>query len=369
MRGGTSKGVFFHAHDLPEDPAVRDRLLLSVMGSPDPYAKQIDGLGGATSSTSKIVIIRPSQRADSDIDYLFGHVAVERAVIDYSGNCGNLSSAVGVFAIEQGLVKAADPVTTVRVWQANLAKRLRIHVPSNNQGVISHGDYAIAGVPGSGAPISVEFLNPGDGSDGSALPTGDPLNRLTIDVVGTIPVSLVNAGNPCVFIEPEVLGLAGVELPEAINAEPGLLEKVESIRCAASVAMKLTRDVAEARRRPGTPKVAWVCPQQSYSATDGTLIQAEQIDLCARIFSMGRLHHAYTGTGAIALAVAAAIPGTLVTRCLPENWRSRTLRIGHSAGIMDAEASIYQGKPIGRPSSASIRRTARSLMSGIVFIG
>ncbi len=368
MRGGTSKGLFFQAADLPEDSAVRDRLLLSIMGSPDPYGKQIDGLGAATSSTSKIVIIRPSQRDDSDIDYLFGHVAIEQAVIDYSGNCGNLSSAVGVFAIEQGLVAATDPVTKVRVWQANLAKRLHIHVPSNSHGAITQGDYTIAGVPGSGAAIKVEFLDPGNGSNGSALPTGYPLDQLTIEGLGTIPVSLISAGNPSIFIEPGVLGLAGSELPETINNKFGLLEKVESIRCAGSVAMNLTPDIAVARRQPGTPKIAWVCPPKSYSATNGTVIQADQIDLCARIFSMGRLHHAYTGTGAIALAVAAATPGTLVAECLHPNRDGRPLRIGHSAGIMDAEASMYDGLPIGRPSSASIRRTARILMSGEAYI-
>ncbi len=368
MRGGTSKGLFFQAKDLPQDVADRDRVLLSAIGSPDPYGKQIDGLGAATSSTSKVVIIRPSQRDDCDIDYLFGHVAIEQAVIDYSGNCGNLSSAVGVFAVEQGLVVPTEPTTIVRVWQANLDKAIRIHVPSDKQAVITSGDYAIAGVPGTGAAIRVEFMDPGDGPGGSALPTGKAQDELAIDGVGLIPVSLMNAGNPTVIVQPDQLGLTGTELPDQINRNIDLLQRVEAIRCAASVAMKLCPDISAARKQPGTPKLAWVCPPETYTATDGTDIPAGQIDICTRIFSMGRLHHAFTGTGAIALAVASAIPGTLVAEC-PRNKRlTKSLRIGHSAGTMDAEASMYGTNQFGRPKSASILRTARTLMSGHVHL-
>ena len=368
MRGGTSKGLFFHAKDLPGDSYDRDRILLSAIGSPDPYGKQIDGLGAATSSTSKVAVIRPSQRDTADIDYLFGHVAIEQGVIDYSGNCGNLSSAVGVFAVEQGLVAPTEPITRVRVWQANLDKAMRIHVPSDGKRAITPGDYEIAGVPGTGAAIRVEFLDPGDGPGGNALPTGNAQDELSIEGMGLVSVSLINAGNPTVIVQPEFLGLTGTELPERINSNLDLLERVEAIRCAASVAMNLCPDLFAAREQAGTPKLACVCAPRPYRATDGTGIRAGQIDVCARIFSMGRLHHAFTGTGAIALAVAAAIPGTLVAECLLKDVPTQTLRIGHSAGVMDAQALMYGDNELGRPRSASILRTARTLMSGHVHL-
>ncbi len=368
MRGGTSKGLFIHRDALPPPGPERDRLLLAVMGSPDPYGRQIDGLGGATSSTSKVAVIGPSARSDCDVDYLFGHVAIDRPLIDWSGNCGNLSSAVGVFAIEQGLVRpGAGGITEVRVWQQNLCRRISVLVPTDPQGgVITHGECRIAGVPGSGAPIRVLFHHPGGGAQGAVLPTGREREVLPVPGLGEIDCTLLFAGNATVFVSPETLGLEGHELPAEIDPREELRQRVEAIRRAAAVAMGLAATPEEAARRPGVPKLAWVCPPRDYRTSGGELQGAETMDLCARIFSLGRLHHAFTATGAIATAVAAAIPGTLVRECLRGGGEEGTIRIGHTAGVMEAQARVEREAGRWLARSAGITRTARTLMRGEV---
>ncbi len=370
MRGGTSKGLFFHAADLPPAGRLRDRLLLAAIGSPDPYGRQIDGLGGATSSTSKVVVMAPSARPDCDADYLFGHVAIREALIDWSGNCGNLSCAAGVFAIEQGLLRASAQATTpVRIWQANLGQRIVVHVPTDDEGRVRvRGDYRMAGVPGSGAPIRIDFLQPGGAPDGAVLPTGHVRDTLDVAGVGRIECSLVRAGNATVFIDAATLGLRGCELPAQVDAREDLLARVEAIRRQASLVMGMTRSRSEAAARQATPKLAFVGPAQDYLTTQGEALPASGMDLCARIFSMGRLHHAYTGTGAIATAVAAAIPGSIVAGYCRGAATTTGLRIGHSAGIIDCTAEVSETGGGWRASKASLTRTARTLMRGEVVI-
>lgn len=371
MHGGTSKGVFLLRGDLPEDPGERDRILLQLTGSPDPYGKQINGLGGATSSTSKVVIINKSDDPDFDVDYLFGHVAIKEPIIDYSGNCGNLTSAVGVFAIEQGLVEnVTSPVTEVRVWQANLGQRIIVHVPVDEQGhVVSEGDTRIAGVSGSGAPIMIDFMKPGAGDESLVLPTGKVQETIEVDDYGRFNVSLVQAGNATIFIHEDALGLSGAEPYDVINSNADLLEKVEVIRCAAAVRMGLAKTVAEARARPATPKLAYVNTAREYNNSQGETIEASEMDIYARIFSMGKLHHAYTGTGAIATAVAANIPGTIVHDCLSRDpGQDRNLRIGHTAGTLECDAVVSHNNGYWIAEKAGLVRTARTLLRGEAFV-
>lgn len=371
MRGGTSKGLFINPEHLPQDPITRDKLLLAAIGSPDPYGKQIDGLGGATSSTSKIVLIGPSEKEGFDVDYTFGHVTIDKPIIDYSGNCGNLSSAVGIFAIEQGMIKA-DPsgITSVRVWQTNLSQKMIIHVPTSSDGqVLNDGDYQIAGIPNSGSPIKVEFIKPG-AKDGRVLPTGKTTETLELDNGEQITVSLINAGNATVFVTAKSLGLIGTELPDEINANNDLLEKVEKIRCAAAVAMGLAKTIEQAQKRPSTPKLSFVSKATTYKTTQGISIEAKEMELCARIFSMGKLHHAFTGTGAIAVATAASIPDTLVSdySSISHSSEDHIFKIGHCAGTLECSASISHQNGIWRANSAMIFRTARTLMQGEIII-
>ncbi len=370
MRGGTSKGLFFNREDLPDDDTLRYKILLEAIGSPDAYGNQIDGLGGATSSTSKVVIISKSDKTDCDVNYLFGHVSIKEPVIDYSGNCGNLSSAVGVYAIEQGLIEnIITPITHVRVWQENLGQILVIHVPVDAQGhVITSGDTHIAGVSGTGAPVIVDFINPGGGEDGCVLPTGKTREKLNVDAYGEFEVSLVYAGNATVFIHADSLGLSGTELANKIDNNQALLNQVEAIRCQAAVQMGLARSIEAAKARPSTPKLAFVAKAQSYMNTQDIEVSAGDIDLCVRIFSMGKLHHAMTGTGAIATAVAANISGTLVADCLRSPIQTEhILRIGHSAGILETSAIVKQIGSEWFAEKASLTRTARILMQGEIF--
>ena len=370
MRGGTSKGLFISRDALPPPGPQRDRLLLAAIGSPDPYGRQIDGLGGASSSTSKVVIIGPSARSDCDVDYLFGHVAIDRPLIDWSGNCGNLTGAAGVFAIEQRLVKPATGGTTeVRLWQENLGQRISVLVPTDAQGgVITRGDCRIAGVPGSGAPLRLIFHHPGGGDRGTVLPTGRERDILPVPGLGDIDCTLLHAGNATVFVSPVTLGLEGHELPAVIDSREELLQRVEAIRRAAAVAMGLAGTAEEAATRPGVPKLAWVCPPRDYRTSQGEAQAADTMDLCARIFSLGRLHHAFTGTGAIATAVAAAIPGTLVQECLRGQGGDGTIRIGHTAGVMEVQARVEREAGRWMARSAGITRTARTLMRGEVLV-
>ncbi|MDQ2780510.1 MAG: 2-methylaconitate cis-trans isomerase PrpF, partial [Pseudomonadota bacterium] len=317
MRGGTSKGVFFRGDDLPSDAAVRNRVLLRVVGSPDPYGKHADGLGGATSSTSKVVILSRSQRSDCDVDYRFGQVAIEQALIDWSGNCGNLSAAVGPAALYLGLVAPPpDGLARVRIWQANIGKRIDALVPVAAGEPVEEGGFRFDGVAFTSAEIALEFLDPasdGDDDGGPMFPTGFTVQWLEVPDVGRIEVSLVDAGLPTVFVEAASLGLVGTEGQAPVNADATLLARVEAIRAHAAVAMGLASSATQATRdRPHVPKLCFVAAPSDFVASDGRAVLASSIDLLARVFSMGRLHHAMTGTGAVALAVAAAVPGTLV---------------------------------------------------------
>ncbi len=366
MRGGTSKGVFFVDRDLPADARERERILLRVTGSPDRYGKQIDGMGGATSSTSKVVIVSASAGPDCDLDYLFGQVAIDRPVIDWSGNCGNLTAAVGPFAIGAGLVAApADGIATVRLWQANLGRRIVARVPMRGGEVLEEGDFELDGVAFPGAEIVLEFIDPGGG--GALFPTGAPIDRLDVPGVGSIEATLIDAGNPTIFVDAARLGLRGTELQPDVNTNPALLALVESIRAHGAVAMGLARTAAQAAGRPHTPKLACVAPPATYVAAGGRTVQGSGIDLVARIFSMGSLHHAMTGTGAVAIAAAAAVPGTLVHRLSPSGTAGR-VRFGHPSGTMSvgAEASLRDGQwTVGK---AVMSRSARRLMEGWVRV-
>jgi probable AcnD-accessory protein PrpF len=369
MRGGTSKGLFFRGDALPGDPALRDRVLLRAIGSPDPYRKQIDGLGGATSSTSKVVIVSRSARAGCDVDYLFGAVAIDAPVIDWSGSCGNLVAGVGPFAIEEGLVAAGEGTTVVRIWQVNTAKRIVAHVPTRGGAPLVAGDCRIDGVPFSGAEIRVEFFDPGGAGGGALLPTRHVTDRLHVPGVGEIEASLVDAGNPTVFVRAADIGLTATEQAAVIDGDRALLERLEAIRAAGAVAMGLAASTGEATaRRPATPKIAFVAPPATYETSAGERLAAGNIDLTARILSMGRLHHAFTGTGSIATAVAAALPGSVVAGVCRETPAGVPIRIGHPAGRLEVGATVLQHDGEWVVEKAIMRRTARRLMEGSVLV-
>ena len=372
MRGGTSKGVFFMAEDLPSDPVARDKILLRVIGSPDPYGKHIDGMGAATSSTSKVVLISKSSQPDCDVDYLFGGLAVEKPTIDWSGNCGNLTAAVGPYAISMGLVKApADGWAAVRIWQANIGKKIIAHVPMQNGEVQEEGDFELDGVTFPAAEIKLEFLDPGadegEGEGGSMFPTGHVTDRLEVPGVGTFEVTLINAGLPTIFIDAKGLGFTGTELQPDINTKPEVLARIEKIRNYGAVAMGLSKTPEEAARTAHTPKVSFVAPSKGYTASDGRAVKEEDIDLLARVFSMGPLHHAMTGTGAVAIAAAVAIPGTIPNRLARKTPDGR-VRFGHPSGALSvgAEAKDVGGEWI--VSKAMMSRSARRLMEGWVRV-
>jgi len=369
MRGGTSKGVFFDARDLPAATGWRDRLLLRVMGSPDRYGKQIDGLGGASSSTSKVVLVSPSGRPGHDVDYLFGQVAIDRPFIDWSGNCGNLSAAVGPFAIASGMVAApASGLATVRIWQANLGQTILAQVPMRAGEVNELGDFELDGVAFPAAQIRLDFLYPAS-SAGALLPTGQPLQLLQVPGVGAVAATCIQAGNPTVFVEAAALGLQGMELQPQVNTDARLLPRAEAVRSAAAVAMGLAPpgdDVSATR--PATPKLVAVAPPADYAAADGRLVAAGDIHLLARAFSMGLLHHAVPGSCAIALAAAAAVPGTLVQR-LVQGRDAGPLCFGHASGRMAVDADC-EWLPSGAwaVTRVSLSRSARRLMVGRVWV-
>jgi len=375
MRGGTSKGVFFRAGDLPSDTTERDRILLRTIGSPDPYGKQIDGMGAATSSTSKVVILSQSSREDSDVDYLFGQVPIDRALIDWSGNCGNLTSAVGPFAISEGWVQGVrDGLVPVRIWQANIGKRIVAHVPVRGGEVVEEGEFVLDGVTFPAAEIRIEFLDPGGlGEEGDAagamFPTGNPRDRLEIPGVGAIDATLITAGNPTVFVDASTLGLKGDELQARVDGDATLLKRGEAIRVHAAVAMGLAKSAEEASRtRLHTPKIAWVSPPQPYTASSGKPIAAGDIDLTIRMLSMGRLHHAITGTGAIATAVAAAIDGTVVHGARRGDADPLRTRLGHSSGTLAVGAEVKRVAGEWKVARAVMSRSARRLMEGWVRV-
>ncbi|HFN5283502.1 TPA: 2-methylaconitate cis-trans isomerase PrpF [Pseudomonas aeruginosa] len=369
MRGGTSKGVFFRADALPSDPKERDALLLRVVGSPDPYGKQIDGMGGATSSTSKVVIVGKSSRDGCDVDYLFGAVSIEDAVIDWSGNCGNLTSAVGPFAISEGLVDAPrDGTAAVRIWQANISKEIVALVPMVGGHVQEDGDFQLDGVAFPATEIVLEFLQPGGGAGGNILPTGNAVDELEIPGVGRIQATLLNAGNPTIFVHAQAVGLQGTELQEAVNSNPELLARCETIRAHCTVAMGLAASPEEATKlRPHTPKLAFVAPPKDYTASSGKAVKGEELDVLIRILSMGKLHHAITGTGGVAVAVAAVLPGTLVQQ-LSGDVQGRQVRMGHPSGAVavGAETGLQDGE--WAVKKAVMSRTARRLMEGWVLV-
>ncbi len=378
MRGGTSKGVFFSLQDLPvaaQVPgAARDALLLRVIGSPDPYDKQIDGMGGATSSTSKTVILSRSSRAEHDVDYLFGQVAIDKPFVDWSGNCGNLSAAVGAFAISAGLVDAAriphNGVAVVRVWQANIGKTIIAHVPITDGAVQETGDFELDGVTFPAAEVQLEFIDPAaeeEGGGGAMFPTGNLVDELQVPGVGTFKATLINAGIPTIFIDAADLGYTGTELQGAINGDPKALAMFETVRAHGALRMGLISHLDEAAERQHTPKVAFVATPADYVASSGKSIKAADVDLLVRALSMGKLHHAMMGTAAVAIGTAAAIPGTLVNLAAGGVERS-AVRFGHPSGTLrvGAEASQVNGEWVVK--KAIMSRSARVLMEGFVRI-
>lgn len=376
MRGGTSKGVFFTPEDLPpaaqENPSIRDAVLLRVVGSPDPYAKHIDGMGGATSSTSKVVLVGRSTRPDCDVDYLFGAVSIDKPVVDWSGNCGNLTSAVGPFAISRGLVAAPrDGIARVRIWQANIGKKIIAHVPMTGGEVQELGDFELDGVTFPAAEIKLEFLDPGadeEGEGGAMFPTGRMIDQIDIPGVGRIEATLINAGNPSIFIDAATVGLIGNELQEDVNSNNEFLALCESIRAQCAVAMGLAQSAKEAtEKRPHTPKLAFVAKPLGYTASSGKAVQVQDVDLLARIMSMGKLHHAMTGTGAVAIAVAASIPGTLVSRILTKGAQPE-VRFGHPSGTLCVGATAESVSGTWIVTKAIMSRSARRLMDGHVLV-
>lgn len=376
MRGGTSKGVFFKLDDLPEaaqqpGPA-RDALLLRVIGSPDPYGKQIDGMGGATSSTSKTVILAKSQKPDHDVDYLFGQVAIDKAFVDWSGNCGNLSAAVGAFAISNDLVDAdklpQNGIATVRIWQANIQKSIIAKVPMTDGLVQETGDFVLDGVTFPAAEVEVAFTDP---VDGTLFPTGNLVDDLDVPDIGCFNATLINAGIPTLFLNADELGFEGTELQPQINGDAALLEKLETIRAHGAVKMGLISDIEEAKTRQHTPKIAFVAPPKSYTSSSGKTVDASDIDLNVRALSMRLLHHAMMGTCAVAISAAAAVPGTLVNLAAGGGAR-RSVRFGHPSGTLKVGAEAKQtddGKSGEWQIDAAIMsRSARVLMEGWVRV-
>ncbi|HET7729938.1 MAG TPA: 2-methylaconitate cis-trans isomerase PrpF [Usitatibacter sp.] len=375
MRGGTSKGVFFRAEDLPADPAERDRILLRTVGSPDPYGKQIDGMGAATSSTSKVVILSRSTRRDSDVDYLFGQVAIDRPLIDWSGNCGNLTSAVGPFAISQGWVAPpAEGVASVRIWQANIGKRIVAHVPVRGGEVVEEGEFVLDGVAFPAAEIRIEFLDPGGlgdegGAGGAMFPTGNLRDTLDVPGAGRIEATLISAGNPTVFIDAAAVGMRGDELSPAVDGDGELLRRCEAIRAHAAVAMGLAPSAEEASRsRLHTPKIAMVSAPRAYATSNGRAVDAADIDLAIRMLSMGRMHHAVTGTGAIATAVASAMPGTIPNAARRPGADALRTRLGHPSGAITVGAEVARDGSEWKVARAVMSRSARRLMEGWIRV-
>ncbi|MDQ0082461.1 putative AcnD-accessory protein PrpF [Variovorax boronicumulans] len=379
MRGGTSKGVFFRLQDLPaaarQPGPERDALLLRVIGSPDPYAKQIDGMGAATSSTSKTVILSRSTRPDHDVDYLFGQVSIDSAFVDWSGNCGNLSAAVGPFAIAQGLIDRArvpqNGTCTVRIWQANIGKTIVAHVPIARGEVQETGDFELDGVTFPAAEVPLEFIDPadeGDGEGGGAMfPTGRVVEELEVPGVGTLRATLINAGIPTIFVNAGDIGYTGTELQDAINSDAKALAMFETIRAHGAVKMGLIKDIGEAAKRQHTPKVAFVATPRDYTASSGKAVKATDVDLLVRALSMGKLHHAMMGTAAVAIGTAAAIPGTLVNLAAGGGER-QAVRFGHPSGTLrvGAEARKVAGEWV--VTKALMSRSARVLMEGWVRV-
>ena len=377
MRGGTSKGVFFKLDDLPkaaQQPGkIRDQLLLRVIGSPDPYGKQIDGMGGASSSTSKTVILAKSTQPEHDVDYLFGQVAIDRAFVDWSGNCGNLTAAVGAFAISNGLVSAEripeNGLCTVRIWQANIQKTIIAHIPMNNAQVQESGGFELDGVTFAAAEVQVEFIDPADDdADGGAMfPTGNVVDSFDVPNVGRFQATFINAGIPTIFLNAEEIGYSGTELQEAINGDADALARFETIRAYGAKQMGLIQEISEAQQRQHTPKIAFVSKPKAYTSSSGKQIQVGDVDLLVRALSMGKLHHAMMGTAAVAIATAAAIPGTVVNLAAGGGAREAVC-FGHPSGTLRVGAQAVQQAGQWQVKKAVMSRSARVLMEGWVRI-
>ncbi|EKY4194285.1 2-methylaconitate cis-trans isomerase PrpF [Vibrio harveyi] len=374
MRGGTSKGVFFNLEDMPQPAQVageaRDKLLLRVIGSPDPYAKQIDGMGGATSSTSKTVVVSRSQRVDHDVDYLFGQVSIDKPFVDWSGNCGNLSAAVGPFAIHAGLIDQdripQNGIVTVRVWQVNIGKTILIHVPIVNGFVQETGAFELDGVTFPAAEIQVDFVDPADG-EGSMFPTGNLVDDLVVPDVGTFNATFINAGIPTIFIDAEALGYQGTELQDDINNDESALARFESIRAYGALKMGLIDSLEEAQTRQHTPKIAFVSQPKSYLSSSGKTVEAGEVDILVRALSMGKLHHAMMGTAAVAIASAACVPGTLVNLAAG-GGEKESVTFGHPSGTLKVGAKAKQTEQGWVVEKAIMSRSARILMEGFVRV-
>jgi probable AcnD-accessory protein PrpF len=379
MRGGTSKGVFFNLTDLPERCQIagqaRDNMLLRVIGSPDPYGKQTDGMGGATSSTSKTVILAKSAVVDHDVDYLFGQVAIDKAFVDWSGNCGNLTAAVGSFAIISGLVDASrvpeNGICTVRIWQKNISKTIIARVPITHGQVQETGDFELDGVTFPAAEVPVEFIAPVDPSE-AMFPTGNVIDELAVPAIGTfkaatVKVTMISAGIPTIFLNAEDIGYTGTELQEAINNDEAALARFETIRAAGAIKMGLINDVSEAVARQHTPKVAFVSGAKDYVTSSGKAVCAADIDLHVRALSMGKLHHAMMGTAAVAIGTAAAIPGTLVNLAAGGGERDAVV-FGHPSGTLKVGAQASKVDGMWTVNKAIMSRSARILMEGWVRI-
>jgi len=378
IRGGTSKGVFFRLQDLPPAAqvpgAARDALLMRVIGSPDPYGKQIDGMGGATSSTSKTVILSKSTRPDHDIDYLFGQISIDKAFVDWSGNCGNLSAAVGPFGIANGLVDDSripqNGMATVRIWQANISKTIIAHVPITNGQVQETGDFELDGVTFPAAEIQLEFMDPAaeeEGAGGAMFPTGNLVDDLVVPGVGKLKATMINAGIPTIFLNAEEIGYQGTELQDDINGDAKALAMFETIRSHGAVRMGLIQHVDEAAKRQHTPKVAFVAKPKNYISSSGKTVQAQDINLLVRALSMGKLHHAMMGTAAVAIGTAAAIPGTLVNLAAG-GGKLDAVRFGHPSGTLRVGAQADQVNGEWTVKKAIMSRSARVLMEGWVRV-
>ncbi len=374
IRGGTSKGVFFRRQDLPEaaqEPGeARDKILLRVIGSPDPYGQQIDGMGGATSSTSKTVILDKSSEPDHDVDYLFGQVAINKAFVDWSGNCGNLTAAVGAFAISGGLV---DPeripengICTVRIWQKNIKKTIIAHVPITNGEVQETGDFELDGVTFPAAEVVIEFMDPADG-EGSMFPTGNLVDDMEVPGIGTFKATFINAGIPTIFVNADEIGYKGTELQKDVNGNADQLARFETMRAYGAVQMGLISDISEAAARQHTPKIAFVAPATDYEASSGKEISADDIDVCVRALSMGKLHHAMMGTASVAIATAAAVPGTLVNLAAGGGERD-AVTFGHPSGTLRVGAAAEEINGDWTAKKAVMSRSARVIMEGNVRI-
>ena len=374
IRGGTSKGVFFNLTDLPERCQVpgeaRDNMLLRVIGSPDPYAKQTDGMGGATSSTSKTVILAKSEQIDHDVDYLFGQVAIDKAFVDWSGNCGNLTAAVGSFAINSGLVDSSripeNGVCTVRIWQKNIAKTIIAQVPITNGQVQETGDFELDGVTFPAAEVPVEFIAPVDPSE-AMFPTGNIVDVLEVPEIGKFNVTMINAGIPTIFLNADEIGYSGTELQEAINGDEAALARFETIRAYGAVKMGLISNIAEAQGRQHTPKIAFVSPAQDYITSSNKAVSKSEIDLHVRALSMGKIHHAMMGTAAVAIGTAAAIPGTLVNIAAGGGAKDN-VTFGHPSGTLKVGAQAQEISGNWTVNKVVMSRSARILMEGWVRI-